>query len=405
MYKVEKLIMCQDILEGSAIAWPNQSMWQRVPYIASKPVPTLTADSSDLHAHSPRRRTHQDYSNECTLPVLQKTSATKGSMFPSGRGNIGLPINFGGESLPGVNTYFDWLHPMAIEEGNLEVNNGGSHAAVARKCRKSSTDTSMPDYVSLGGHKSDKSDNIFGSFPIHEDDDTSLGSMATVQAPMNTPTSAQSLSFASGSKIPVPSRPSVQTDVRHTETVFPSFTSNHCFPSDLAESLTASLLNQPAPAKAPHAGHPPATEVKSRKENRPQGLDLLSPSIRAGSFPRPEKQGTRKVEQQTRVSTSISLPASTDASATNSPRCIGARTEMESTTRKSSSFNVGGSLASEFTPDNALRAVSGNSDKANKRGRSFPLASSKAIDEADEPRGSPRLRLSLFEEIGHGDLS
>ncbi|KAF2994319.1 hypothetical protein E8E14_000846 [Neopestalotiopsis sp. 37M] len=50
-----------DILEASAIAWPNPSMWRRGPMSnSSMPVPTeFSADGSESHMHSPRRQSAQ----------------------------------------------------------------------------------------------------------------------------------------------------------------------------------------------------------------------------------------------------------------------------------------------------------------------------------------------------------
>lgn len=191
--------MYQDVLESSAIAWPNQSMWQRAPHTASKPVPSLTTDSYGLHAHSPRRRARQSDSSGYTMPIFQNTNATKASLVSSDGANLGISTELSGEPLPGIDNRFDWLGHMNTRGGAAEIGKNARDAA-ARNGRKSSTDTSMPDYVSFSGHNSNQSDNVFSSFPIHEDDDASMGSMATVQAPVNTPTSGQSLSFGSGSK-------------------------------------------------------------------------------------------------------------------------------------------------------------------------------------------------------------
>lgn len=189
--------------------------------------------------------------------------------------------------------------------------------------------------------------------------------------------------------------------------MFPLFASNGSLPPDLAETLATSLLNQPPPANGSHhlAGYPPATEIKSRKENKAQGQGIISPSTRKGSFFRLENPATRKASQQTRVPTNTSLPPGTVASATNSPHFFEPKKGFETATCDPSTSHVGANLMGESMPDNALRAVSGNSDKGNKRIRNFTPASSKAIDETDEPsRRSPRIRLSLFEKTEDDNL-
>lgn len=187
-----------DILETSGIAWPNQSMWQRQPYTTSKPVPSLTAEGSNLHAHSLRRRTRQACTSRYVMPVFQSTNAAEPSVFSSGSIHS-LSKGATGESAPDdADVYFDWLGQINPGLGSTLANNS-IRDVDTRNARRSSTDTSMPDYVSLGGHAFNKSDNVFASLPIHEDDGASMDSMGTIQAPMNTPTN-QSASFGSDSK-------------------------------------------------------------------------------------------------------------------------------------------------------------------------------------------------------------
>ena len=195
-----------DILESSGIAWPNQSMWQSIPLTNSRSVAPAMLDNSESHAHSPRRRLKRNNAESYPMPIFQSMQSGDNHMGPSGRpqassgvsqGNFFL--NLSNESQANVDSYFDWLGGMATGPSDTQPVNPAQDAG-ARKGRKSSTDTSMPDYVSLGGHRSNISDNIFGSLPIHEDDDASMDSLGTVHAPMNTPASGQSISFGSGSR-------------------------------------------------------------------------------------------------------------------------------------------------------------------------------------------------------------
>lgn len=175
--------------------------------------------------------------------------------------------------------------------------------------------------------------------------------------------------------------------------MFPPFPQSGKIPTELAETLTASLLNQPAPMKeALHkATHTPANEVKSRKENRSQMEDVVSSSNRGSSFQRPECESVHL--ESRRVLTGAS------AKDLDSSGFFETKKGLENTARNSSTSRFNPGVSGDREPEDALRAISGNSEKISKRARNFTPASSKAIDEADEPsRGSPRLRLSWSHE-------
>lgn len=178
----------KDILEASGIAWPNQSMWQRAPHTTSKPVPSLIAENADSHAHSPRRRTQNPDASAYTMPIFQNANPAGTSNF-SAETALGFTSGVPREHTVDAGAYFDWLGQLNPEPGIASaINNGTRDNTAERTARKSSTDVSMPDYVSLGAHRSSKSDNVFASLSIPEDDDASMGSMGTLQAPVNTPT-------------------------------------------------------------------------------------------------------------------------------------------------------------------------------------------------------------------------
>lgn len=195
-----------DILESSGIAWPNQSMWQSIPLGNPRSVPPAILDNSESHAHSPRRRPKPNNPDLYPMPIFQGMQSGDNLMGSSGRpqassgaSQADFFLNLNNEPQADVDFYFDWLGGMANGSSDIQPENP-TYGAGARKGRKSSTDTSMPDYVSLGGHRPNTSGNTFGSVPIHEDDDASMASMGTIHAPMNTPASGQSISFGSGSR-------------------------------------------------------------------------------------------------------------------------------------------------------------------------------------------------------------
>ena len=183
---------------------------------------------------------------------------------------------------------------------------------------------------------------------------------------------------------------------------FPIFTHNSAIPSDLANSLTNSLLNQPMPAHFQyHTGSfsAPAGEMKSRKENRgrpagPSPSGMVMPSAQ-------DRCETRRVSQQVYMPPGGSVPV-----------CALSCPHIDSPQKQECLDNGGGApegggLAGCKAPagDGALgsstpmKANASALEKGLKRIRNFTPASARAIDEEDEPRRrSPRIRLTPFAE-------
>lgn len=164
---------------------------------------------------------------------------------------------------------------------------------------------------------------------------------------------------------------------------------------DLANSLTNSLLNQPMPIQVQAQGAPiPATEVRSRKENRLQHNDqpITTASISTHATDHAEM---RKVSQQLYMPSVGSLPAGVAPQA--SP--------LTQVTRVPSLGEFGANITNLSAADSIITSSGGSaSDKGTKRVRNFTPASARVIDEEDEPqRASPRLRPSPFAETTTDD--
>lgn len=182
------------------------------------------------------------------------------------------------------------------------------------------------------------------------------------------------------------------------------FNANGQICSDLATSLTHSLLNQPHPLPVSAANIPlPASELKSRKENKENCSETLE------STPTVEHIDMRKVSQQVFGSLGKGRKHK-NKSSNNSPPSARTLSGVFSA-RSASAGEFGHDLTNinDFTNRDADPTSTGipNTDvcitndlglaKDAKRTRHFTPASSKVIDDADEPRrGSPRIR--LFEE-------
>lgn len=173
---------------------------------------------------------------------------------------------------------------------------------------------------------------------------------------------------------------------------------NSGIPPDLASSLTNSLLNQPLPVQVQGQGaHNPATEIRSRKENRSHQLaDRPASATFATSKPSTEHCEMRKVSQEVHLPSISSLPLSAVGSQVNSPPALA----NHEPSPVPSPGEFGANITNLSPADDTAAALGASMDKGTKRVRNFTPASSRAIDEEDEPRrASPRVRLSPFAEV------
>ncbi|KAI3392018.1 hypothetical protein diail_6345 [Diaporthe ilicicola] len=373
-----------DILETNGIAWPNPQMWRRPQNNPALPVPTFYPDDgADSHLHSPRRRhvTNQEIPTIATAltalpgatasldsfhsghPTLQKGSTSSASSFLD-------PFNEA--------AYQEWINSLGLgqQQSHLDANTIWP-SAIIRSSSKSGTDPSisnMPDYLSSTMHHGIAADpmNLSGS---SLDEDTR---MELLKVPANTPTA-----FLGGD---------------HTRSGQLSCNMpNPAISSDFAHSLTHSLLNQPHPLPAipqsvqPHQIQLPATEIKSRKENR-----HLNNASSAGS---PSNNPSPSIEAQIRkfstANTAFGIIGNdrTDSSGSGSGLTF---------SRRASAGDFGRDVTNTASPNQTYAGVaasatrpSSGSEKGTKRGRNFTPASAKAIDEEDEPRrASPRMRVA-----------
>ncbi|KAL6886369.1 hypothetical protein HDV57DRAFT_388057 [Trichoderma longibrachiatum] len=113
-----------EILENSCIAWPNPSMWRRIPAPATRAVQAYPSDDTDSHAHSPRRKYTRISANpplSSTSGNLQGTTNTRGvrtgqrmSDYQSGNTRAASGSTSTGtlETISDSNAYFEWLNGM-----------------------------------------------------------------------------------------------------------------------------------------------------------------------------------------------------------------------------------------------------------------------------------------------------
>ncbi|KAI2473682.1 hypothetical protein F4781DRAFT_441016 [Annulohypoxylon bovei var. microspora] len=410
-----------DILETSGIAWPNPSMWRRTPFNPTMPVPARHhEDGAEAHLHSPRRRTTSFMKNSSssstynTCPpgltqenLLGSMPNTEALLQRNGTGASSSWADPFSSQKSEATACFDWASNNFGPIGYNQATNSGKssyNSAASRRATSASkvphSDVSMPDY-GLGN-----SSNAQGLIDNHfiNLSSTHLGDMDVSahdpKAPTNTPTTLGGSNFIDDlnldvSKIGAPGSTSMND-------FFNTGSAN--FSSELATSLTHSLLNQPHPLPV-HTGSiaPPASEVKSRKENHLQD----SPSEDA---PVINHIDMRKVSQS---SFSNLCKESQDTSANNSPPSQSAFSGVFSH-RSTSAVDFGNDLtnvANVFTSSNMDSHTCGDAntdacvinrpEKSIKRPRHFTPGSARVIDDDVEAlTNSPRVQVELDDHFG-----
>ncbi|KAK3347388.1 hypothetical protein B0H65DRAFT_147992 [Neurospora tetraspora] len=174
-----------ELLENNSIAWPNPSMWRTPTYISNIPVPTYHPDDGiNSHAHSPQRGKKSSQSPGFPTPItthgvfqpqppntsyggtqtLQMPYAPRGANTSSGS-SLSYPDPFTEPS------YMDWIGSMGTSSWQSSMRRG---------TQQQSSDETMPDY---GDPNRDQQEAMHVSG--HSMDDEHPMSM---KVPTNTPT-------------------------------------------------------------------------------------------------------------------------------------------------------------------------------------------------------------------------
>ncbi|KAI1810495.1 hypothetical protein GGS20DRAFT_594327 [Poronia punctata] len=390
-----------EILESSGIAWPNPAMWRRGPFNPTMPVPSQQHDDGpDAHIHSPRKRgkpTSGSLGGHLPAPNAPQMNPSSflGSMASSQdhlqRGPGGMYVGYADPfnvnkteaslyGWPGNAGIIGQTHVADMGKAKLSDRKGASRSKI------SSSDTSMPDYSSANSH----GNHLMSEFrPLNfmTENEVDPGTSGLAQHPATDNQGALM-------------EPSFMADfgMAMNKPATPGNTPSHadffnatdpCFSSELATSLTHSLLNQPHPLPTQASNMAmPAAEIKSRKEN------VLNNEIPTEDTADMDHTKTRKVSH-TVYTQAGNIGHSTD-SATNSPPPHDTFAALFSH-RALSGIEFGHDLTNSGlyygNPNGesnmACESRAGNgSDKATKRTRQFTPASAKAIDDEDEPRRS-----------------
>ncbi|KAI1307724.1 hypothetical protein F5Y03DRAFT_383645 [Xylaria venustula] len=409
-----------DILESSGIAWPNPAMWRRGPFNPTMPVPSQQHDDGpEAHIHSPRRRSSfvkstmssSGYNNSVSANVCPVNTNSFTANMPNTQSliqrganthQVGYTDPFN-PNKPDMSYLFEWPNNLGVV-GNPQTSDMGKEKPSSRRANThskiSTSDTSMPDYSSSNSTGAQlMTDFQPMNFGVTSVDDPDTSNIAP-KAPANTPTALAEASFVDDlgidiGKMGTPGNTPPSTDF------FTTSTTN--FSTELATSLTQSLLNQPHPLPIQGSNIAiPAPEIKSRKENRLNNNNEPAMDIPVDL----DHIDMRKVSQS--VYGQLGKTSRDTSSITNSPPSQSTYSVAFSH-RSISGPEFGNDLtnsgilftheSNESTTTTESRIASG-SDKGVKRTRQFTPASAKAIDDEDEPRrSSPRGRNAFVEQM------
>ncbi|ROV89381.1 hypothetical protein VSDG_08639 [Cytospora chrysosperma] len=379
-----------DILETNGIAWPNPQMWRSHQINSSMPVPTYyPEEGADSHSHSPRRRSYMTQSMatpSVPMPPISSTLTAPSVMIPNMNTFHPSLQTFQKSSTSSGSSFMDafseaasqeWLNSLGLhqQQPTIDVKSVWPTAITRNNSKQSCTDQSMPnmsDYLSSTMAHTMAPNAMHVSGPSLEND----AHMANFKVPTNTPTTMSCGDpLASG--------------------LFEYSMSHSNISSELANSLTNSLLNQPHPLPVtsqsiqPHQTQLPASEVKSRKENR--HLTNASSAHSPSSNPSPSIEA--QIRKFSQTSNAFGVIGNDHADSVSSGPTF---------SRRTSAGEFGRDITNTVSPNQtyagvaASGAVSGSSsDKGTKRSRTFTPASAKVIDVEDEPRcASPRMRIA-----------
>lgn len=379
-------------------------MWRRPQNNPAVPVPTYYPDDgADSHLHSPRRKSYVGRVTGSSAMPMSSISNTLTSHTAAALGHTAFAQNLASiQKNPGNSSsssmdpfseaaYHEWVSSMGLQQ-HQQQNTTEPQAIWPNTMGRNSSkqigdDGSMPklpDYLSpiIFGQAN-------GSDPMSLEEDSTMESL---KVPANTPTTFPDNSTGAsvlsglwqGSSQCLADRPlySGQFDYNIP---------NPAISGELANSLTHSLLNQPYPLGAsqnalPHQIPLPASEVRSRKENR--HLNNASSVHSPSSNPSPSLEAQIRKFSQTSNAFGV---IGNDRDSSGSGLTY---------SRRTSTGEFGTNITNHATPNQTYVRVAASgsgpgsgSEKGIKRSRNFTPASAKAIDEEDEPRRlSPRMR-------------
>ncbi|EHK50475.1 hypothetical protein TRIATDRAFT_270238 [Trichoderma atroviride IMI 206040] len=246
-----------EILEASGIAWPNPSMWRRIPVATSMTVPSYPSDDTESHAHSPRRKhsrtnagltksstenVHKIITNRSLRLGQRKTSMQSGSS----RSTSGSTSTGTMETVNDSDAYFDWLNGMGLGMPDMyrlrEQENFPDIRQIGRKSSNVNAQGHMVGKTSYSGQR-------FGLQELGDEEESdSLGYLRIPSEALDFNTSySQDMQGTDGEER-VKFAFDNDLDFERTGLFLPRIPQENSLSIDFQNTLAHSLLNQPMPA-------------------------------------------------------------------------------------------------------------------------------------------------------------
>ncbi|UKZ53971.1 hypothetical protein TrVGV298_007775 [Trichoderma virens] len=375
-----------EILEASCIAWPNPSMWRRVPVATSMAVQAYPSDDTDSHAHSPRRKYNRINANlpSSSTGNLQSIMANRpvrlgrrksGYQSGSSRSTSGSTSTGTLESISDSNAYFEWLNGMGT--GMTDIYRFGEQQLFPPMGQngKKPTNVDLQPIMPMGNGMGPYLDQTFGLQNFrHEADRDHFGYLKPPAEVSDVETSC----------------------CQEPQDLFlPRFAEDNVFSIDVPNSLAHSLLNQPTPAHLLannlHATTP-NPELKPNREDCHQGPGSSPSSASSTSNSLKDHGEVGKPARRPYKARGINLQA-------ESSRSRGYRSTRPDINQQLSSVEdylsaLEGSSMGEAAMANATAQSVEKGTKRNRDSASAPVSAVKSDD--NQRRPSPRAHLTAL---------
>lgn len=389
-----------EILEASGIAWPNPSMWRRIPVAASMTVPAYPSEDTESHAHSPRRKhsrtnagltksstenVHRIITNRPLRNGQRKSSIQSGSS----RSTSGSTSTGTMETINDSDAYFEWLNGMGLGMPDMyRLGEQETFQEIGQNGRKSYS-------VNAQGHVPGKSylGQRFGLQELGgEEESDNFGYLKMPSEALNLDTAySQNLQDTDGKKR---AKFAFGNDLgyEHMGLFLPQLPQDSLLSIDFQNTLAHSLLNQPMPAHmlANNIHTTPISELRlPREDHIPQT---------AGPSPSNASSASASVKDQCEVGKAAQHPF-TAHKVNLQTESFGSR--VHRSTRPDVKQHIS-SVLSGLESGSMGELVMGNvatptDDKGAKRSRdsiSTPISAAKSDD--TQKRSSPRARLTAL---------
>ncbi|KAM0522452.1 hypothetical protein ACHAPE_002042 [Trichoderma viride] len=390
-----------EILEASGIAWPNPSMWRRIPVATSMTVPSYPSDDTESHAHSPRRKhsrnnagltksstenVHRIIANRPLRHGQRKSSTQSGSS----RSTSGSTSTGTMETINDSDAYFEWLNSMGLGMPDIyRLGEQENFPGIRQMGRKSSN-------VNVQGHMVDKTSYLGQRFGLQElgdeEERDSFGYLKIPSEALDFETSySQDMQGTDGderAKLAFDN----DLDYERIGLFLPRIPQDNSLSIDFQNTLTHSLLNQPMPAHM-LANNLHTTSIPELRLSREDYIPQ-----KAGPSPSTTSSASASLRDQFEAGKTAQHPH-TARKAMLRTASFGSR--VRRSTRpdaKQHTSSILSTLESEPVEDLAMENTATHTDdKGAKRRRdstSTPISAAKSDD--NHKRSSPRARLTAL---------